>query len=49
MSAESRPIKGPMGRGARGPKPNIKDANKTIKRLMSYVGHYKLQFIFVIF
>ena len=49
MSAESRPIKGPMGRGARGPKPNIKDANKTTKRLMSYVGHYKLQFIFVIF
>ena len=45
MSAESRPIKGPMGRGARGPKPNIKDANKTIKRLMSYFSLFLLYFV----
>ena len=48
MAEESRAIKGPMNRGARGPKPQIKDVNKTIRRLMSYVGHFKFQFAFVI-
>ena len=49
MSAESRPIKGPMGRGARGPKPNIKDANKTIKDLCHTSDTINFQFILVIF
>ncbi len=48
MAQESKPISGPGAKGARGPRPKINDARKTIGRLMSYVGKYKFQFIFVI-
>lgn len=41
------PQHGPGG-GARGPRPKVNDAGKTIRRLMSYVGRYKVQFTVVI-
>lgn len=41
------PQHGPGG-GARGPRPKVNDARKTIRRLMSYVGRYKVQFTVVI-
>ena len=49
MAQETRPMmgRGPRG-GARGPRPKVDNAGKTIKRLMSYVGKYKIQFAFVI-
>lgn len=48
MAENSRPMQGPPGRGARGPRPKLNNAGQTIKRLMSYVGKYKIQFIIVI-
>ena len=43
-----RPISGPGGRGPKGPRPRVNDVKKTIARLMSYVGMYKIQFGIVI-
>ncbi len=50
MSEESRPLpSGGHGPGKQmGPRPKIKNARSTIKRLMSYIGNYKFRFIFVI-
>lgn len=50
MSEESRPLpRGGHGPGRQtGPRPKLKNARSTIKRLMSYIGKYKYRFIFVI-
>ncbi|MEA4973314.1 MAG: ABC transporter ATP-binding protein [Candidatus Metalachnospira sp.] len=51
MSQESKPVqmggRGP-GRHQTGPRPKLKNAGTTIKRLLSYIGDYKFRFIFVI-
>lgn len=41
--AEAKVVKGPMGRGHRGPKPKVENPGLIFKRVMSYVGKkYKL-------
>jgi len=50
MSQESKPMQvGGRGPGRQmGPRPKLKNAGSTIKRLLSYIGKYKFRFIFVI-